>query len=287
MWIDTNDNNEMYIASGSGTSNWVREDFVNLINNNTTTIDGGKITAASIQAAQIDSNAITTAKLAAGAITAAKLDADAITGKNILIGDLAVNTSTGAVTSGEGFKAIGTGTGAGIVAMGDATTNITVHPSSGLLTLNGNVVGTANINSQAVTRSTQAELSSAEEYGQTEETVLTVAMANSTNPSTFMGSFVVYFQTGSQAAQGNPANTTNVKVKLNGTVIDSLDQTHTGSSSSLQSWVWRGNIFEANTSTGTNTFTITVGAANNFGGGGDTTPEVQVGTNLVVQEFKR
>ena len=32
---------------------------VNLINNNTTTIDGGKITAASIQAAQIDSNAIT------------------------------------------------------------------------------------------------------------------------------------------------------------------------------------------------------------------------------------
>ena len=50
----------------------------------------------------------------------------------------------------------------------DATTNITVHPSSGLLTLNGNVVGTANINSQAVTRSTQAELSSAEEYGQRE-----------------------------------------------------------------------------------------------------------------------
>jgi len=76
-------------------------------------------------------------------------------------------------------------------------------------------------------------------------------------------------------------------VKLNGTVIDSVDQTHTGSSSSLQSWVWRGNIFEANTSTGTNTFTITVGAANTFGGSGDTTPEVQVGTNLVVQEFKR
>ena len=277
IWIDTNDNNEMYIASGSGTGNWVREDFVNLINNNTTTIDGGKITAASIQAAQIDANAI----------TAAKLDANAITGKNILIGDLAVNTSTGAVTGGEGFKAIGTGTGAGIVSMGDATTNITVHPSSGLLTLNGNIVGTANINSQAVTRSAQVELSSAEEYSQAEETVLTLTMANSTNPSTFMGSFVVYFQTGSQAAQGAPANTTNLKVKLNGTVIDSIDQTHVGSSSALQSWVWRGNIFEANTSTGNNIFTLTVGAANSFGGGGDTTPEVQVGTNLVVQEFKR
>jgi len=287
VWIDTNDNNEMYIASGAGTGNWVREDFVNLINNNTTTIDGGKITAASIQAAQIDSNAITTAKLAAGAITAAKLDADAITGKNILIGDLAVNTSTGAVTSGEGFKAIGTGTGAGIVAMGDATTNITVHPSSGLLTLNGNVVGTANINSAAVTNTINASLSSAEEYTGTEETLLTVGHTNGTNPSAFIGSFNINFQTGSKAAQGNPANTTTIRIKRNGSTILERDFTHTGGSSSLNDEAYAAAFYVSNTSTGNNTFTVTIQGETNFGGSGDTTPEVAAGSNLVVQEFKR
>jgi hypothetical protein len=172
IWIDTNDSNKMYFAtnanagpsSAGGTpSNWILEDFASIINANTTTIDGGKITANSVTATQVAANTITANQIAtnaitadeinAGAITAVKLDADAITGKNILIGDLAVNTSTGAVTGGEGFKAIGTGTGAGVVAMGDATTNITVHPSSGLLTLNGNIVATGNLNANSVTTS--------------------------------------------------------------------------------------------------------------------------------------
>jgi len=160
VWVDTNDDNKMYFAvnanagptnAGRTPSNWVLEDFASIINANTTTIDGGKITANSVTATQILANTITANQIATNAITADELHADAITGKNILIGDLAVNTSTGAVTGGEGFKAIGTGTGAGIVSMGDATTNITVHPSSGLLTLNGNVVGTANLNPSSVT----------------------------------------------------------------------------------------------------------------------------------------
>ena len=211
VWIDTDDNNEMYIASGAGTGNWVREDFANLINGNTTTIDGGKITAGSIQAAQIDANAI----------TAAKLDANAITGKNILIGDLAVNTSTGAVTSGEGFKAIGTGTGAGVVAMGDATTNITVHPSSGLLTLNGDVVGTANINASAITEYSLAELSSITSIsGSGQSTVLTCTLSNVDTSSKILiltnGGLDPGF-TGEQG--GSNTNRCAAVIKFNGTTL--------------------------------------------------------------------
>jgi hypothetical protein len=160
VWVDTNDSDKMYFATnanagpvsaGRTPSYWILEDFASVINANTTTIDGGKITANSVTALEIQGNTITANQIAANAITVDELHADAVTGKNILIGDLAVNTSTGAVTGGEGFKAIGTGTGAGIVSMGDATTNITVHPSSGLLTLNGDVVGTANLNASSVT----------------------------------------------------------------------------------------------------------------------------------------
>jgi len=58
----------LYIAQSVGaneitTNEWVRKDFVELINNNVTTIDGGHISTGSITAAKIDAGAITADKL--------------------------------------------------------------------------------------------------------------------------------------------------------------------------------------------------------------------------------
>jgi len=230
VWVDTNDSNKMYFAvnanaglasAGRTPSNWILEDFASVVNSNTTTIDGGKITANSVTATQILANTITANQIAANAITADEIDANAITGKNILIGDLTVNTSTGAVTGGEGFKAIGTGTGAGIVSMGDATTNIIVNPSSGLLTLNGNVVSTANINSEAITQFSISELSSVTSIsGTSDVTVLTVSITGLSSAHKLLicmhGGIDPGFTGG---YQGGSDNTAYAKVKLNGTVV--------------------------------------------------------------------
>ena len=74
IWIDTNsvvpsgssnpgtNTYEMHIYDAT-TSAWIREDFAKLINSRTTTIDGGKITAASISSAHIDADKIDASKL--------------------------------------------------------------------------------------------------------------------------------------------------------------------------------------------------------------------------------
>ena len=63
-----NDTPNLYIAQSVGanqivTNEWVRKDFVDLINNNITTIDGGNIATGSILAGKIDAGAITADKL--------------------------------------------------------------------------------------------------------------------------------------------------------------------------------------------------------------------------------
>lgn len=60
------------------------------VNNNTTTIDGGRITANSVTASQIAANTITAAKIAAGTITATEIAANTITG-----GKLSLTTTIG------------------------------------------------------------------------------------------------------------------------------------------------------------------------------------------------
>jgi len=74
IWIDTDsvvpsgssnpgtNTYEMHIYDAT-TSAWIREDFAKLINSRTTTIDGGKITAASISSAHIDADKIDASKL--------------------------------------------------------------------------------------------------------------------------------------------------------------------------------------------------------------------------------
>ena len=74
IWIDTDsvvpngssdvgtNTYEMHIYDATS-STWIREDFAKLINSRTTTIDGGKITAASISSAHIDADKIDASKL--------------------------------------------------------------------------------------------------------------------------------------------------------------------------------------------------------------------------------
>ena len=74
IWIDTDsvvpngssdvgtNTYEMHIYDATS-STWIREDFAKLINSRTTTIDGGKITAASISSAHIDAGKISASKI--------------------------------------------------------------------------------------------------------------------------------------------------------------------------------------------------------------------------------
>ena len=92
LWFDTNDNNKLYRWSGSA---WVvvqdTSIQTNIYTTNTTTIDGGKITAASISANQIAANTITAAKIAANTITANKIAANSITVNQIAANSITAN----------------------------------------------------------------------------------------------------------------------------------------------------------------------------------------------------
>ena len=92
LWFDTNDSNKLYRWSGSA---WVvvqdTSIQTNIYTTNTTTIDGGKITAASISANQIAANTITAAKIAANTITANKIAANTITANQIAANSITAN----------------------------------------------------------------------------------------------------------------------------------------------------------------------------------------------------
>ena len=121
LWVDTNDSNKMYRYSGTTwvdirdtdyTSRVLPDGVADAINNNTTTINGSKITTGTILAAQIAANAITASKIAAGTITSSKIANGTITtthiaGGTITTSDISANAITsakiaaGAITASE------------------------------------------------------------------------------------------------------------------------------------------------------------------------------------------
>ena len=109
------------------------------VNSNTTTIDGGKITANSVTASQIAANTITAAKIAAGTITATEIASGTITGDRLsLTSYLAINSST--------FGAAGVqlqyNGGSPRAYIGNGSTRYLQYDSSGL-TIAGTITATS------------------------------------------------------------------------------------------------------------------------------------------------
>jgi len=137
------------------------------------TIDASKIAANTITAGQIASSTITATQIASSTITATQIATSTITADKLSVSNLsAISANIGTITSGAingtslsvgSSPAVSgtsmTGSGAkintdGTFALGNGSTNISYNGSQ--MSLNGNVVATANINTNAVTNSDSA-----------------------------------------------------------------------------------------------------------------------------------
>jgi len=137
------------------------------------TIDASKIAANTITAGQIASGTITATQIASSTITATQIATGTITADKMSVSNLsAITANLGTITAGSisgtslsvGSSPAVSGTsmtGAGAIintggtfALGNSTTNISYNGSQ--MTLNGNVVATGNINSNAVTLTSSA-----------------------------------------------------------------------------------------------------------------------------------
>jgi hypothetical protein len=137
------------------------------------TIDASKIAANTITAGQIASGTITATQIASSTITATQIAGSTITADKLSVSNLsAISANLGTVTAGSisgtslsvGSSPAVSGTsmtGAGAIintdgtfALGNGSTNISYNGSQ--MSLNGNVVATANINTNAVTNSNSA-----------------------------------------------------------------------------------------------------------------------------------
>jgi hypothetical protein len=137
------------------------------------TIDASKIAANTITAGQIASGTITATQIASSTITATQIATGTITADKMSVSNLsAITANLGTITAGSisgtslsvGSSPAVSGTsmtGAGAIintggtfALGNSSTNISYNGSQ--MTLNGNVVATGNINSNAVTLTSSA-----------------------------------------------------------------------------------------------------------------------------------
>jgi hypothetical protein len=117
------------------------------------TIDASKIAANTITAGQIAANTITADRMNVSNLSAITANLGTITAGSISGTSLSVGTSpavSGTTMTGAG-AVINTG---GTFALGNSTTNISYNGSQ--MTLNGNVVATGNINTNAVTLTSSA-----------------------------------------------------------------------------------------------------------------------------------
>ena len=115
----------------------------------TQVIDGNLVVSGTIGAAKISANAVTADKIAAGSITADKLSATtALVNQSLTVGNPVVTDTT--ITSGSGAVITGGSSNASnTVAFGNSTANIVVK--DGVIALNGDIVGTSNIKTNAIT----------------------------------------------------------------------------------------------------------------------------------------
>jgi hypothetical protein len=132
------------------------------------TITAGQIAANTITAGQIAANTITASQIASNTITATQIAANSITADRLSVSNLsAISANLGTVTAGSisgtslsvGSSPAVSGTsmtGAGAIintsgtfALGNSSTNISYNGSQ--MSLNGNVVATGNVNSNAIT----------------------------------------------------------------------------------------------------------------------------------------
>jgi hypothetical protein len=124
------------------------------------TIDASKIAANTITAGQIASNTITATQIAGNTITADKMSVSTLSAITANLGTVTAGSISGTSLSVGSSPAVSgtsmSGSGAiintdGTFALGNSTTNISFNGSQ--MSLNGNVVATANINANAVTNS--------------------------------------------------------------------------------------------------------------------------------------
>jgi hypothetical protein len=122
------------------------------------TIDASKIAANTITAGQIAANTITASQIAASTITADRMNISNLSAITANLGTITAGSISGTSLSVGTTPAVSgtsmTGAGAvintgGTFALGNSSTNISYNGSA--MYLNGNVVATANVNSNAIT----------------------------------------------------------------------------------------------------------------------------------------
>ena len=89
LWIKPSVNGAQWYWNGSS---WVYQDLASIINSNTTTINGGRITTGSITAGQISAFAITADKINTNGLIAEDIRANVLTGKTL--NGVSINGST-------------------------------------------------------------------------------------------------------------------------------------------------------------------------------------------------
>ena len=198
------------------------------------TITASQIAASTITATQIASSTITATQIAASTITADKMSVTSLSAITANLGTITAGSINGSSLSVGSSPAVSgttmTGAGAkintdGTFAFGNSTTNISYNGSQ--MSLNGNVVATGNINSNAVTIPVYAQLNSNFTYGSSfsNYAVLSASMDTGGQP------VVVFYNFFSEDT--NPSTTNSFSVYIAGVQVKAYSVTGDGSSSTF------------------------------------------------------